>query len=76
MSELSLEELKRQEESTRTVVRWSVLLFSVVIVLVFIWTFLKGYHLSNMMILVGLSFLFAFTADKLKKIRAEISSRV
>ncbi len=76
LSEMSLEELKSQEQSTRTFVRWSGLLFLVVVVLVFIWTFMKGYHLSNMIILIGLAFLNAIMAANLKKIRTEISSRV
>ncbi len=75
LSELSLEELKSQEQSTRRFVRWSGLLYLVIVVLVFIWTFMKGYHLSNMILLVGLPFLLAITAAKLKEIRSEISSR-
>ena len=75
LSELSLEELKSREQSTGIFVRWSGLLFLVVFVLVLIWSYMKGYHISNMMILVGLSFFLAFMAAKLKEIRSEISSR-
>ncbi|AQG80224.1 hypothetical protein AWR27_13390 [Spirosoma montaniterrae] len=76
LSQLSLEELKSQEQSTRTFVRWLGFLFVVLVVLIFIWTFMKGYHLSNIMLLVGLAFLNAVAAAQLKKIRSEINSRV
>ena len=74
-SELSLEELKSQEQSTQTFVRWLGGFFVLMVVIVFILTFVKGYHTSNFMFLVGLSFFAALIADKLKKIRTEISSR-
>ena len=75
LSELSLEELKSQEQSTQTFVRWLGVFFVLMVVIVFIWTYLKGYHTSNIMVLIGLSFFIALIATKLKNIRAEINSR-
>ena len=76
LSELSLEELKSQEQSTRTLYRWSVGFTLVMIFLVAFWTGLKGYHPSNLIFLSATCFLPAIAAAKLKKIRTEISARV
>lgn len=76
LSELSLEELKSQEQSTQTSVRWSGIFVLVMIALVAFWTGMKGYHASNLIFLSATCLLPAMAAAKLKKIRAEISSRV
>jgi Mg2+/citrate symporter len=76
LSELSLEELKSREQSTQTFVRWWGGFVLVMLVLSIVWTFVKGYHSSNIMFLVGISPLLLLTTDKLKKIKVEISSRV
>ena len=76
LSELSLEELKSQKKSTQTFVRWWGGFVLVILVLVIIRTFMNGYHSSNFMLLIGTSPLLLITADKLKKIRVEIGSRV
>jgi hypothetical protein len=76
LSELSLEELKSREQSTQTFVRWWGGFVLVMLVLVIVWSFVRGYHSSNIMLLIGIFPLLFLTVDKLKKLRAEISSRV
>jgi len=75
LSELSLEELKSREQSTRTLVRWLGVFILVMVFFVTIWTSMKGYHTSNIIFLSVTCFLPAMAAAKLKKIRTEISSR-
>lgn len=76
LSDLSLDELKRQEESSRTLYRWSIGFALVMIFLVAFWTGLKGYHPSNLIFLLAPCFLPAIVADKRKKIRTEVNARV
>ena len=76
LSELSLEELKSQEQSTRTLYRWSVGFVLVMIFFVAFWTGMKGYNSINLIFLSATCALPAMAAAKLKKIRTEISSRV
>lgn len=75
LSELSLQELKSQEQSTQTFIRWLVVFFVLMVIVVFIWAYTKGYHTTNIIFLVVFALFNAMIGDKLKKIRAEISSR-
>lgn len=76
LSELSLEELKSQEQSAQTAVRWLGISVLVMLGLVTFWITKKGYHTSNIVFLSATCALPAMAAAKLKKIRNEISSRV
>jgi hypothetical protein len=76
LSELSLAELKSQEQLAQTWYRLSVVFFLGLFAFVAFWTSYKGYHATNVIFIGGLAALPAFTVNKLKKIRTEISSRV
>lgn len=76
LSELSLEELKSQERSAQTAVRWLGILVLVMLALVTFWITKNGYHTINIVFLSATCALPAMAAAKLKKIRSEINSRV
>jgi len=75
LSELSLEELKSQEKSTRTLYQWSVGFVLIMIFFIALWTGMKGYSSINLIFLSATCFLPAMASAKLKKIRTEICSR-
>lgn len=72
---MSLDELKKQAESTRNFNRFWNGFTIVMIVAILITTFKMGYSSSNFMFLGAISSLDIFTNDKLKKLRAEINLR-
>ncbi|GAB3723848.1 hypothetical protein GCM10028816_13570 [Spirosoma lituiforme] len=72
---MSLDELKKEEKSTRNFNRvWNG--FTIVMIMVtLIITFRTGYSSSNFMFLGAIAPLGIFTNDKLKRLRAEIDLR-
>ncbi|MFD2574465.1 hypothetical protein ACFSUS_27770 [Spirosoma soli] len=76
LSELSLEELKSQEKSAQTALRWFGIFVLAMIAFVAFWTGTKGYNPINLIFLLASCSLPAIAAAKLKQIRTEISSRV
>jgi hypothetical protein len=75
LSELSLVELKSQEQLAQTWYRLSAVFVLGLFAFVAFWTSYKGYHATNIIFVGSLAVLPAFVVDKLKKIRTEISSR-
>lgn len=76
LSELSVDELKSQEQSAQTAVRWWGIFVLAMIGFVAFWTGMKGYNPINLIFLLAICSLPAIAAAKLKKIRTELSSRV
>lgn len=75
LSDMSLEELKKQEQSFKTAGRVLTGFLLVLIVAYLIHLYRKDHSSGYAIPLAGLGGLSVFIADKLKKIRAEISLR-
>ena len=75
LSEMSLEELKKQEQSFKTAARVTTGILLVLIVATLIRIYIKAHFRGDTVSLIVLILLTLLTGDKLKKIKAEISSR-
>lgn len=75
MSEMSLEELRKQEQSFKIASRVMGGIMVVLVVATLIRIYLKAHLRGDTFLLIGSMFLGIWTGDKLRKIRAEISSR-
>ncbi len=72
---MSLEELKKQEQSFKTASRVATGILVVLTVATLIRIYLKVHFRGDTFLLLGFIFLSMLTGDKLKKIKAEISAR-
>ena len=75
LSDMSLEELKKQEQSFKIATRVATGVLVLLVVATLIRIYLKAHLRGDTFLLIGFIFLSMLTGDKLKKIKAEISAR-